>query len=104
MARVEAAQAVSRAWTKTLASYNKELPLKGLLIVEGITSPTGIANHPEDLEANRHVGKSGAFTDRVHAITGRLVQFSGVIDSITSSNVAAALIWGSLKLLLTLVH
>lgn len=107
MARVEAAQAVSRAWTRTLELYKKELPLKDLLIVEGITSPTDIANHVEDLEAKRHVkkhvGKSGAYTDRVHAITGHLVQFSSVIG-ITSSNVEAVLIWASLRLLLMLVH
>ena len=104
MPRVEAAKAVSDVWAKTLASYKKELPLKDLIVVERITSPTDIANHVEGLEARRHAGKSGAFADRVHAITGRLTQFSTVIDAMTSSNVEAALIWGSLKLLLTLVH
>ena len=104
MPRVEAAEAVSSVWAQTLASYRTELPQKDLSIVEGITSPTDIANHVKALEAKRHVGKSGAFADRVHAVTGRLTQFSTVIDTITSSNVEASLIWGSLKLLLTLVH
>lgn len=104
MARVEAAKAVSNVWSKTLELYKKELPRKDLVVVEGITSPTDIANHIKDLEAKTHTGKSGAFADRVYAITGRLTQFSTVIDAMTSSNSEAALIWGSLKLLLTIIH
>lgn len=104
MARFEAAKAVNNIWDKTLASYKKELPRKDLMVVECITSPTDIAKHVEDLEAKRHAGKRGSFADRVHAITGRLTQFSFVIDAMTSSNVEASLIWGSLKLLLTVVH
>lgn len=104
MSRVEAAKAVSSVWTKTLASYRKDLPRKDLIVIEEIISPTDIANYIKDLEAKTHTGKSGAFADRVHAITGRLTQFSAVIDAMTSSNIEAALIWGSLKLLLTIVH
>ena len=104
MARIEAAGAVGNVWAKTLASYKKDLSRKDLLVVEEITFPTDIANHIEDLEARTHVGKSGAFADRIHAITGRLTRFSSVIDAVTSSNAEASLIWGSLKLLLTIVH
>lgn len=104
MARVEAVQAVSSVWTKTLASYKKDLPRKDLIVVKGITSPTDIANHIKDLEAQTHTGKNGAFADCFHAIAGRLTQFSNVIDVMTSSNVEGSLIWGSLKLLLPIVH
>ena len=104
MARFEAAEAVSDVWAKTLASYKKDLSRKDLHIVEGITSPTDIANHIKDLEAKTHAGKGGAFADRVHDITSRLTQFSNVIGAVTSSNTEASLIWGSLKLLLTIVH
>lgn len=104
MSRVEAAKAVSSVWTKTLSSYKKDLPRKDLVVIEEITSPTDITDCIKDLEAKRHAGKSGAFADRIHAITGRLTKFSAVIDAMTSSNIEAALIWGSLKLLLTIVH
>lgn len=104
MPRVEAAGAVNDVWARTLASYKKDLSRKDLLVVEAITSPADVANHIEDLEAKTHAGKSGAFTDRFHAITDRLIQFSNVIGAITSSNTEASLIWGSLKLLLTIVH
>ena len=104
MARVEAAQAVSGIWARTLASYKKELPPKDLSAVEKFTSPTDVANHIEKLEAKRHAGKRGAFADRIHSITARLTRFSSVIDIMTSSNNEASLIWGSLKLLLTIVH
>lgn len=104
MSRVEAASAVNSVWAKTLASYKKELSRKDLLVVEAITSPNDIAKHIEDLEAKRHAGKSGVFADRVYAITSRLIQLNNVIGAITSSNTEASLIWGSLKLLLTIVH
>jgi hypothetical protein len=104
MARDEAANAVKNVWDRTLASYKEELPPKDLRVLEGITSPTDIANHIKDLEAKSHTGKGGAFADRVHAITGLLTRFSNVIDTVTSSNIEASLIWGSLKLLLTVVH
>ena len=104
MARAESARAVCSVWAKTLESYKKDLSQKELHIVEGITLPTDIANHIKDLEAKTHVGKRGVFADRVHAITGRLTQFSNVIGAVTSSNTEASLIWGSLKLLLTIVH
>ncbi len=104
MPRIEAAGAVSSVWATTVESYKKDLSRKDLLVVEGVSSPTDIANHIEDLESKTHAGKRGAFADRVHAVTGRLTQFSNVIGAITSSNTEASLIWGSLKLLLTIVH
>ena len=104
MARVEAAKAVSNIWSRTLASYKEDLPPKDLSALEKITSPTDVANHIENLEAKRHAGKRGAFADRIHAITARLTRFSSVIDIMTSSNTEASLIWGSLKLLLTIIH
>lgn len=104
MARDEAGNAVKNVWDRTLASYRKELPPKDLIVLKGITMPTDIANHVKDLEAKSHAGKGGAFADHVHAITGRLTRFSSVIDAVTSSNIEASLIWGSLKLLLTVVH
>lgn len=104
MARAEAAGAVSSIWAKTLASYKKDLPRKDLLIMEDILLPSDVANHIKDLEAKTHAGKRGAFADRVHAITGRLTQFSNVTGAVTSSNTEASLIWGSLKLLLTIVQ
>ena len=100
----EAASAVNDIWVKTLASYKKDLSRKDLLVVEAITSPADVANHIKDLENQTHAGKSGRFADRVHSITGRLTQFSNVIGAITSSNTEASLVWGSLKLLLTIVH
>lgn len=104
MPTVEAAGAVSNVWAKTLASYKKDLSRKDLLAVEAVTSPRDVADHIEDLEAKTHSSKSGAFADRVNAITSRLTQFGNVIDVVTSSNTEASLIWGSLKLLLTIVH
>ena len=104
MARAESARAVGNVWAKTLGSYRKDLSQKDLLVVEGITLPMDIANHIKDLEAKTHSGKRGAFADRIHAATGRLTQFSNVISAVTSSNTEASLIWGSLKLLLTIVH
>lgn len=79
-------------WASTLAKYEKDLSPIDLLVVEAITSPNDIARHIEDLEARTRAGKSGAFADRVHAITGRLTQFSNVIDAMTSSNTEASLI------------
>ena len=104
MSKVEAAGAVNDVWAKTLASYKKDLSRKDLLVVEAITSPADVANHIKDLESRTHAGKSGSFADHVHSITGRLTQFSHVIGAITSSNAEASLVWGSLKLLLTIVH
>ena len=104
MATVEAATAINSLWTKTLTSYKKDLPQKDLVVVEEIITPADIANHIQNLEAKTHTGKSGAFADRVHAVTGRLTQFGNVIGALTSSNAEASLIWGSLKLLLTIVH
>lgn len=60
-------------------------------MVEGITSPTDIANHIKDLEAQTHTGKNGAFADCFHAIAGRLNQSSNVIDVMISSNIKASL-------------
>ena len=104
MARVEAARAVSDIWSRTLASYEKDLPPKDLSTLEKITSPKDVANHIENLEAKRHAGKRGAFAEKVHSITTHLTRFSSVIDIMTSGNMEASLIWGSLKLLLTIVH
>ena len=104
MAGDEAVNAVSTVWNTTLASYKNELSPKEYLIVEGITKPTDIADHIKGLEAKRHSGKRGTFADKVDAITSRLTQFSSVVDILTSSNTEASLIWGSLKLLLTIVH
>jgi hypothetical protein len=104
MPTTEASIAVRNVWALTLAKYKKDLSPKDLLVVGAITSPNDIARHIEHLEARTHTGKSGAFADRVHAITGRLTQFSNVIDAMTSSNTEASLIWGSLKLLLTIVQ
>ena len=104
MPRAEAAGAVNDVWARTLASYKKDLSRKDLLVLEAITSPADVVVQIERLEAKTHTGKSGAFADRVHAIIDRLVQFSNVIGAITSSNTEASLIWGSLKLLLTIVH
>ena len=104
MSKVEAAGAVNAVWIETLASYKKDLSRKDLLVVEANTSPTDVVNHIKSLEAKTHAGKSGAFADRIYAITGRLTQFSNVIGAITSSNTEASLVWGSLKFLLTIVH
>ena len=104
MPAAETAGAINEVWVKTLASYKKDLSRKDLLVVEAITSPVDVANHIKDLESTTHAGKSGRFADRVHSITGRLTQFSDVIGAITSSNTEASLVWGSLKLLLTIVH
>lgn len=104
MARVEAVKVVSSAWATALAAYEKELNAKNFLDVQKITSPSDVAKHVEDLEANRRAHKHSAIADRIHAITGRLIKFSSVIDAITSSSLEAALIWGSLKVLLTAVH
>ena len=104
MAGVEAVNAINTVWNRTLASYKNELSPKEYVIVEAITSPTDIADHIKGLDAKRHSGKRGAFADKVDAITSRLTQFSSVIDILTSSNTDASLIWGSLKLLLTIVH
>ncbi|KAK0506980.1 hypothetical protein JMJ35_010680 [Cladonia borealis] len=104
MARVEGAKAVSDIWSRTLASYKKDLPPKDLSTLEEITSPKDVANHIENLEAKRHAGKRGAFAEKVHSITTRLTRFSSVIDIMTSSSIEASLVWGSLKLLLTIVH
>ena len=104
MPEVEAAKAVSTVWADTLAFFKKDLSPKDLLVVEAITSPEDISKHIETLEAKKNMGKSGTFANKVHTITGRLTKFSSVIDVITSSNTEASLIWGSLKLLLTIVH
>ena len=104
MAKADAAQAVSSAWAVTLASYKKELNPRDLMLVQEITSPIDVANHIEYLEKKRRASKHGAIVDQIHLITGRLVQFSSVVDAITSSSPEAALIWGSLKLLLTIIH
>lgn len=104
MARVEAAKAVSDVWSRTLALYKKDLPPKDLSALEEITSPKDVANHIENLEAKRHAGRRGTFAEKVNSITTRLTRFSSVIDIMTSSNIEASLIWGSLKLLLTIVH
>ena len=104
MSKIEAAGAANDVWIKTLASYKKDLSRKDLLVVEAITLPTDVANHIKSLEVKRHAGKRGAFADRIYAIIGRLTQFSNVIGAITSSNTEASLVWGSLKLLLTIVH
>ena len=104
MSDVEAAGAVNIVWARTLASYKKDLSRKDLLVVEAVTSPADVASHIKDLEDATHAGKSGRFADRLHSITGRLTQFSNVIGAITSSNTEASLVWGSLKLLLTIVH
>ena len=88
----------------TLAAYKKELNTEEFLYVQEITLPIDVAKQVEDLETKRRSRKHGAIADRIHAVTGRLMQFSSVIDAITSSNLEAALIWGSLKLLLTIVH
>ena len=104
MAKVEAAKAVSKTWERTLAAYKNDLPPKDIALVQQTTSASDIARHIEHLENNRHAGKSGAFADKIHAITSHLTQFGNVIDVITSSNPEASLIWGTLKLLLTIVH
>ena len=104
MPEVEAAAAVSTVWADTLASFKKDLSPKDLLVVETVTSPKDVAKHIKTLEAKSHMGKRGAFADQINAITGHLTKFSSVIDVITSSNIEASLIWGSLKLLLTIVH
>ena len=69
-----------------------------------ITSPKDVGNHIENLEPKKYAGKRGAFAEKVHSVTTRLTQFSSVIDTMTSSNTEASLIWGSLKLLLTIIH
>ena len=104
MAKVEAVKVVSSAWAMTLAAYKKELNTEEFLHVQEITSPTDVAKQVEDLETRRRSLKHGAIADRIHAVTGRLIQFSTVIDAITSSSLEAALIWGRMKVLLTVVH
>lgn len=92
MARVEAAKAVSDTWSRTLASFEEDLPLKDLSALEMITSLEDVANHMENLEAKRHVGKRGAFAEKVHSITTRLTRFSSVMDIMISSNIEISLI------------
>lgn len=104
MANVQASQTISDAWTKAITSYKRNLNPKELQAVQTPTSPQDIVTHMKSLEKDRASSRSGKLIDRVKSVTDRLVRFSKVIDTMTTSNVEASLIWGSLKLLLTIVH
>lgn len=95
---------INDAWTKAIASYKRDLDPKQLQTVQTLTSPEEIVMHMERLEKDRTSSGSCKLMDRVKGITNRLVRFSRVVDAITTSNAEASLIWGSLKLLLTIVH
>ena len=92
------------AWTTAIASYKRDLNPKRLQEVQTLTSPQDIVSHMKNLEKARASSASGKLVDRVKAITDRLVRFSRVVDVMTTSNSEASLIWGSLKLLLTIAH
>lgn len=92
------------AWTEAMASYRRELNPKQLQEVQTPTKPQDVITHMEQLEKTRASSTSGKLIDQVKKITDRLVLFSTVVDSMTQSNPEASLIWGSLKLLLTIVH
>ncbi len=104
MSNVQASQAISDAWTKALASYQRNLNPQQLQAVQTPTSPQDIVAHMETLEKDRASSRSGKIIDRVKSVADRLVRFSKVVDTMTTSNAEASLIWGSLKLLLTIVH
>ena len=97
-------QAINDAWTKAKLSYKRELDKKELQTVETLTSPEDIVTHMTQLEKGHVSSSSGKLINRVKSVTDRLVRFSKVIDMMTASNAEASLIWGSLKLLLTIVH
>ena len=103
MAKVQGSS-IHDAWTKAIASYKRDLNSKQLQTVQTLTSPSDIVEHMAQLEKDRISSKSGKLMNRVSSITDRLVRFSKVVDVMTTSNAEASLIWGSLKLLLTIVH
>lgn len=103
MAKVQGTS-INDAWPKAIASYKRQLNSKELQTVQTLTSPEDIVKHMEQLEKDRRFSRSGKFMNRIKSITDRLGQFSKVVDIMTMSNVEASLIWGSLKLLLTIVH
>ncbi len=104
MSNVQPSQAIIDAWTKAIASYKRNLNLQQLQAVQTPTSPQDIVAHMETLEKDRASSRSGKVIDRVKSVADRLVRFSKVVDTMTTSNAEASLIWGSLKLLLTIVH
>lgn len=95
---------ISDAWNKAITSYKRDLNSKQLQTVQAFTSPEMIVAQMEQLEKNRRSSPSGKLMVRVKSITDRLVRFSKVVDVMTTSNAEASLVWGSLKLLLTIVH
>ena len=103
MAQVQG-PSINDAWTKAIASYRRDLNPKQLQTVQTLTSPEDIVKHMEQLEKDRMSSQSGKLMHRVKSVTDRLVRFSKVVDVMTTSNAEASLMWGSLKLLLTIVH
>lgn len=95
---------IRNAWIEAIASYKRDLNAKQLQTVQASTSPEMIVAHMEQLEKDRLSSRSGKIMNQVKSITDRLVRFSKVVDVMTTSNAEASLIWGSLKLLLTIVH
>lgn len=95
---------INDAWAKAMASYKRQLNSKQLQTVQALTSPEDIVKHMEQLKNDRMSGKSGKLLNQVKSITDRLVRFSTIVDVMTTSNAEASLVWGSLKLLLTIVH
>ena len=103
MAQIQGSS-INDAWTQATASYKRNLNSKQLQTVQAFTSPEDIVKHMEQLEKDRMTSRSGKLLNQVKSITDRLVRFSKVVDVMTTSNAEASLIWGSLKLLLTIVH
>lgn len=103
MAQVQGSS-MNDAWTKAIASYERDLNSKQLQAIQTPTSPEDIVARMEQFETDRLSNRSGKLMDRVKSITDRLVRFSKIVDVMTTSNAEASLIWGSLKLLLTIVH
>lgn len=95
---------INDAWTNARAFYERNLDKEQQQTVKALTSPKDIVKHMEQLETNRKSSHSGKLMNRVKSITDRLVRFSKLVDVMASSNAEASLIWGSLKLLLTIVH
>lgn len=103
MANIQGSK-INDTWAKAMASYKQELNEKQYQMVKALTSPQDIIVHMKQLEKDRTSSSSGKFIDRVKGVTDCLVRFSNIVDTMTLNNLEASLIWGSLKLLLTIAH
>ena len=95
---------INDTWAKAMASYKRELNEKQYQMVKALTCPQDIIVHMKQLEKDHTSSSSGKFIDRVKGVTDCLVRFSTIVDTMTSSSMEASLIWGSLKVLLTIAH